>query len=76
MRSYMPFHKHLVIAFIFYFYFGNTRWSPWHSVYSGKLVPPEGGGDPDKKGGDALRKFRIKPLKETNLGVTQAFFDP
>ena len=27
-------------------------------------------------GGDARRKFRIKPLKETDLCVAQAFFDP
>ena len=26
--------------------------------------------------GDARRKFWIKPLKETDLGVAQAFFDP
>ena len=26
--------------------------------------------------GDAPRKFWIKPLKETDLGVAQAFFDP
>ena len=29
-----------------------------------------------KRGGDARRKFWIKPLKETDLGVAQAFFDP
>ena len=28
------------------------------------------------RGGDARRKFRIEPLKETDLGVAQAFFDP
>ena len=27
-------------------------------------------------GGDARRKFWIKPLKETDLVVAQAFFDP
>ena len=27
-------------------------------------------------GGDARRKFGIKVLKETDLGVAQAFFDP
>lgn len=31
----------------------------------------EGGG-----GRDAHQKFLIKHLKETNLGVDQAFFDP
>ena len=29
-----------------------------------------------ERGGDARRKFWIKPLKETHLGVAQAFFDP
>ena len=29
-----------------------------------------------ERGGDDRRKFWIKPLKETDLGVAQAFFDP
>ena len=29
-----------------------------------------------ERGGDARRKFWIKPLKETDLGVVQASFDP
>ena len=29
-----------------------------------------------ERGGDASRKFWIKLLKETDLGVAQAFFDP
>ena len=29
-----------------------------------------------ERGGDGRRKFGIKPLKETNLGVAQPFFDP
>ena len=29
-----------------------------------------------ERGGDARRKFWIQPLKETDLGVAQAFFDP
>ena len=36
-----------------------------------------GGGDSAyERGGDARRKIWIKPLKETDLGVVQAFFDP
>jgi len=37
-----------------------------------------GGGEglPHKRGGDARRKFGIKPIKETNLGVAQPIFDP
>jgi len=39
------------------------------------LIP--GGGDPAyERSGDACRKFWIKPLKETDLGVAQAFFVP
>ena len=35
-----------------------------------------GGGDSAyERGGDARRKFWIKTLKETDLGVAQAFFD-
>ena len=29
-----------------------------------------------ERGGDARQKFWTKPLKETDLGVAQAFFDP
>ena len=29
-----------------------------------------------ERGGDARRQFWIEPLKETDLGVAQAFFDP
>ena len=36
-----------------------------------------GGGDSAyERGGDACRKFCVKPLKETDLGVAQAFFYP
>ena len=35
-----------------------------------------GGGSAYERGGDARRKFLIKPQKETDLGVAQAFFDP
>ena len=33
-----------------------------------------GGGTAYERGGDARRKFWIKPLKETDLRVAQAFF--
>ena len=43
----------------------------------GRNVMSLGGGDSAyERGGDARRKFWIKPLKETDLGVAQAFFDP
>ena len=42
-----------------------------------KTFDPGGGGNSAyERGGDARRKFWIKPLKETDLGVAQAFFDP
>ena len=40
------------------------------------VIIPGGGDSAYDKGGDARRKFLIKPLKETDLGVAQAFFDP
>ena len=40
--------------------------------------PEEGGGGVSayERSGDARRKFWIKTLKETDLGVAQAFFHP
>ena len=35
-----------------------------------------GGDSAYERGRDARRKFWIKPLEETDLGVAQAFFDP
>ena len=35
-----------------------------------------GGNSAYEGGTDARRKFWIKPPKETDLGVAQAFFDP
>ena len=42
------------------------------------FLPSGGGGEGTayERGGDVHRKFWIKPLKETYLGVAQAFFDP
>ena len=40
----------------------------------GGNAPP--GGLPYQRDGDARRKIGIKTLKETNLGVAQALFDP
>ena len=37
---------------------------------------PGGGDSAYERGGDAHRKFWIKPQKETDLGVAQAFFNP
>ena len=39
-------------------------------------VAPGGGDSSYERGGDAHWKFWIKPLKETDPGVAQAFFDP
>ena len=43
-----------------------------HSKRTHKHAP--GGDSAYERGGDARRKFLIKPLKETDLGVAQAFF--
>ena len=52
-------------------------WCPQWPRQRDKLGPRGGGGDSAyERGGDARRKFWIKPLKETDLGVAQAFFDP
>ena len=45
-------------------------------VYKRLSGDPGGGGLPYESDGDARRKIRIKPLKETSLGVVQALFDP
>ena len=52
---------------------------PWFKNYfteRKQFVHPPGGDPAYERGGDARRKFCIKPLKETDLGVAQAFFDP
>ena len=45
-----------------------------HSDISGEVLTRGGGAY--ERGGDAHRKFWIRPLKETNLGVAQTFFWP
>ena len=42
----------------------------------GGTFEPLGGDSTYKRGGDACRKFWIKPLKETDLGMAQAFLTP
>jgi len=53
-------------------YFDNWR----NTLASSPLSEPGGEDSAYERGGDARRKFWIKPLKETDLGVAQAFFDP
>ena len=58
----------------------NTNNNKQTTVIS-KMSPSQssagwGGDSTYERGGDAHRKFWIKPLKETDLGVAQAFFDP
>ena len=43
-------------------------------IHLGAMAP--GGYSTYERGGDARRKFWIKPLKETDLGVAQAFLTP
>ena len=40
------------------------------------ITNPQGGDSAYERGVDDRQKFWIKPLKETDLGVAQAFFDP
>ena len=41
----------------------------------GRNVMSLGGDSAYERGGDARRKFWVKPLKETDLGVAEAFLD-
>ena len=67
-----------------YMYYNNINlWYVRFTVISpqkdkSSLIDARGeGGDSAYEGGtDARRKFWIKPLKETDLGVAQAFVDP
>ena len=54
---------------------GSETSSGWN-VNSACWQIPREGGLPYETDGDARRKIRIKPLKETNLGVAQALFEP
>ena len=49
------------------------------SAAMGLISPGRGGGGGEltyERGGDTRRKFWIKPLKETELGVAQAILTP
>ena len=51
----------------------------WFSILCNYFVQDmERGGEDSayERGGDARWQFWIQPLKETDLGVAQAFFDP
>ena len=50
----------------------EQRVTYWCSFYA--VCSLRGRDSAYKRGGDARRKFWIKPLKETDLGATQAFF--
>ena len=57
---------------------GNRPWEPLSIISLVYIclitcVLLTGGGLPHERGGDARRKFWIKPLKGTNLGVAQFF---
>lgn len=41
-----------------------------------EMIDQGGGGLAYERGGVASQKFWIKPLKETDLGMVQASFDP
>ena len=52
----------------------NHNKSSWLEIENGKGWG--GGGLPYESDGDARRKIRINTLKETNLGVAPALFNP
>ena len=54
-----------------------TYWHKFSETFSRVKYNPRGD-SAYERGGDARRKFGIKPLKlkETDLGVAQAFFGP
>ena len=55
----------------------DPSFKKWSRSLTEVLVYPRGGGDITyERGGDASRKFWIEALKDTDLGVAQAFFDP
>ena len=64
--------------------FDYGRWVPKHLGILWKIIRWStsriwGGGEGGsayERGGDARGEFWIKPLKETDPGVAQAFFDP
>ena len=73
--------------FFFFFFFTQTRFTQNKKICQIQLfqiwdkekvcVPIPGGGDSIyKKGRDARQEFSNWPLRETNLGVARAFFDP
>ena len=45
-------------------------------TYDFALMLKPGGDSAYERGGDARRKFWIKPLRKTNLGVAQPFLTP
>ena len=47
-----------------------------YQSYPAKPILAPGEDSAYERGGDPRRKVWIKPLKETDLGVAQAFFDP
>ena len=49
---------------------------PSLNLYLDGTTQTRGGDSAYERGGDASRNFWIKPLKETDLGVAQAFADP
>ena len=55
---------------------GNNRFSLKNSTNPYYVLLKARGDSAYERGGDARRKLWIKPLKETDLGVAQAFADP
>ena len=54
----------------------DKRHTQWRGEMTKMMKRPGGGDSAYERGGEDRRKFWIKPLKETDLGLAQAFFDP
>ena len=54
----------------------RKHWKHWHRDWHKISTLKSRGDSACERGGDARRKFWIRPLKETDLGVGQAFLTP
>ena len=66
----------LQICSVFIVFSGSAIWPKYGGRFrkTQNILPR--GNSAYERGGDAGPKFWIKPLKEADLGVAQAFFDP
>ena len=67
-------HHFIFVFFLCFFHHSSCRKDQFTDRADPHWFVARGGGDSAyERGGDARRKFWIKPLKQTDLGVAQAF---